>query len=342
MLNQFFVSELNLINNANVIKQNNPNSLICAMVKANAYGVGLKMVVKTLSSHVDFFGVATYEEACKTANYTNKKILIVGPLCKKRKYSTRFSYSCHSVKDIITLSKLNLGLNVHLKINSGMNRYGFSSKKDLYQALNIIKKSKLHLEGVFTHFATTDHFVEEQMKVFKKFTNLIKEFGYKPIIHVDNSAVCKIKNHHKDMVRIGFDLYNNTTNNFKQVVTIKSRVVQVNEVKRGDLVGYSYRHVSECNKKIAVIPVGYADGFSCLYIGGYLKINNYKCKVLNVCMDCFMLDITGTDIKKGDAIFILDESNSLSTYSKFSNLSEYEVMCKFSHIRASHKLVSIS
>ncbi|MBR6778720.1 MAG: alanine racemase [Clostridia bacterium] len=337
MFNEFIVNKQNLINNIQTIKRDNLGSLVCAMVKANAYGVGLQNVVSTLNDYVDFFGVTNLQEAKQTAKYTTKKVLIVGAL--ENEVDNRFSYSCHCLEDVQKLAKTNQTVNIHLKINTGMNRFGFDDIKDYEKALKIIQKSNLVLEGLFTHFATTDKNVEKQMFIFDKYVIVAKQYNFKPIVHVDNSFVNETNNHHKDMVRIGFDLYNRKNQKFTPVVEIKTQVVQINKVKKGELVGYNYRFVAPKKMDIAVVPVGYADGFSLNYVGMYLKVFGVKCRVLNICMDCFMLDVTGLEIKKGDVIQILGTDISLDNYADFAKISAYEVMTRFAAIRATRKLI---
>ncbi len=332
MFNTKIINSHALINNIKLIKQKNPNSLICAMVKANAYGVGLKEVVKIISPFANFFGVACVMEAKAVRKICKNPILIVGPL-EFGKLDNSFSYTCQSLKDINYLISLNLPFKIHLKINSGMNRYGFSSTKEYQMALKKISKSLLFLEGVFTHFATVDQFVEKQFKTFKKFVNITKQFGFNPIVHADNSFVNEKFNHSLDMVRIGYNLYNGA-GKFKSVLKIKTKIVKINNVKKGDLVGYDYRFVAKKPVKIAVLPVGYADGFDMKYLGLKLKINNAPCRVLNICMDCFMLDISKTRLKEGDEIEILNEKNNLKKYAKYISSSCYEVGTKFSFMRA--------
>ena len=123
------------------------------------------------------------------------------------------------------------------------------------------------------------------------------------------------------------------------VVSIKSQVVQVNKCVCGDIVGYNKRCVVTKPTKVAVIPVGYADGFLSSYIGLKIWVKGKLCEVLNVCMDCFMLDVSNLNIKKGDFVFLINKQNPLSKYSRYSNLSEYEVMCNFHNIRACKKLI---
>lgn len=338
MFNTFKILKENLINNIKQVKSKNPNSKICAMVKANAYGVGLEQVVPILEEFVDYFGVACFFEAQKVRNLSSKNILITGAL-EKDKVNLDFSYACGSIDEIKFLTLLDLPIKVHLKVNSGMNRYGFKQIKEFKQAILLIKKSKIQLKGIFTHFATADDFVNEQMKKFAQFIKTAKRLGVNAIIHTDNSFANENYNHGLDMIRIGFNLYNRTSDLYNSVVEIGSRVVNVCSVKKGEHVGYG--NVGVCNKKrkIAIVPVGYADGFDAKYIGLNLDVGGKQCQVVNVCMDCFMLDITKTKIKKGDSVFILNKTNSLNKYANFINSSEYEIMTKFSNIRANREIV---
>ncbi len=337
MNNEIIISKDNLINNIKQVKKYNPDTLICAMVKANAYGVGVENVVSIIDRYADYYGVACFFEAKSLRSLTDKKILILGVVDE---IDEDFSYSCNSIDDALKLIKSKKKINIHIKINTGMNRYGFSSIKELRKALKLIKKSKLNLEGVYTHFATDDKYVEIQMKKFSGYLKILKKFKFSPIIHADNSRVNREFNHHLDMVRIGFDLYNQDDKRFSSVVSIRSKVVEIRTVRKGELIGYDYRCVVKKKTRIAIIALGYADGFDIRYIGMYILVKNKRCKVLNVCMDCFMLDIGGLDIKKGDDIMILDHINSLTKYSDYSKTSSYQVMINFSHIRA--RLVSVS
>ncbi len=333
MLNRVEILVDRLKENIKQVRAKNPNSLVCAMVKANAYGVGDYQVVKAINDDVDYFGVACFFEAEKIKKHTNKKILIVGPL-EHTKFDARFSYSCSSVEDVLTLAQLHKRINVHLKVNSGMNRYGFSSVAEFKKAVKIIENSKLNLEGIFTHYATIDDYVERQTEVFKKFLSAIKNTKFKPIIHADNSAVNVCKNHHFNMVRIGFNLYNNLQKNNGLVEKIYAKITQINHVKIGELVGYNRRFVAYKNTKIAVVSVGYADGFLLEYLGINLNIKNTPCKVLNICMDCFMFDASKIKIDVGEEIEILGDVNTPETYANFVKTSPYQVLTNFGNIRA--------
>ncbi len=338
MLNKKIIYRNNLINNIKQVKKENPNSKICAMVKSNAYGVGDKIVVQTLESFVDFWGVACFFEAKRISSLTKRPILIVGA-CGKDEVDERFSYSCFDLEQLEFLISLNKKINIHLKINTGMNRFGFKNLKDLKKALKMILNSRLNLEGIFTHFATNDEFTQHQMNEFKKFVQLTHTFGLNPIVHADNSFVNEQQNHQLDMVRIGFSLYNRCDGWFLPAIEIKSTVVQIQDVKKNELIGYNYRCVAKSNMKVAIMPLGYADGFDMKFLGIEININGIKCKVLNICMDCFMLDVTKTNFKKGDEIYLLNKFNPLKAYADYAETSVYEVMTKFSHMRAEKILI---
>lgn len=333
MFTKKIIYKNNLINNAKQLKAHNPQSLICSMVKANAYGVGAKEVVKILNNYVDFFGVSNTTEAQQIQSLTTKKILIVGAL-EKYNINPKFSYTCHCLKDVLYLLKLNKKVKIHLKVNTGMNRFGFNSIIEFKQVLNILKSSNLILEGIFTHFATTDQFVDKQMSKFKQYILACKQANFNPIIHCDNSFVNEFKNHNLDMVRVGFNLYNRNDKKFAPAVKIKSKIVQINSLNIGDFAGYNKKYIATKKTNIAVIPIGYADGFDSRLIGIDICIKNKPCKIVNICMDCTLVDISNFNIKKDDDVWILNNVNSLKKYANYLQISEYEMMTKFSNIRA--------
>lgn len=336
MLNTFFVSKSKLLCNLDIIKNKLKRQKICAMVKAKAYGIGTKHVVEILDKKVDFFGVANQSEAKEIKRISKTPVLIVGPL--EKQFCKDFSYTCSCIEDIKRIKRTNKPIKIHLKINSGMNRYGFSDIKEFERALKEIQNSNLIFEGMFTHFCTHDKFVNKQFRFFKQFVLLAKKCKFDPIIHCDSSFSAIHTNHKMDMSRLGFNLFDCSEFGFCEVCEIYSTVVQINKVKQNQHIGYNKQN-GENEKRIAVVPVGYADGFDMHLVGFNLDVGGINCKVENICMDCFLLDITNTEIKKGDIIQILGNRNSLKKYANYLMTHEYEVMCKLSHIRAKRKIV---
>ena len=220
-----------------------------------------------------------------------------------------------------------------------MNRFGFGGETEFKNALKIIKNSRLKIEGIFTHFATDDQFVKKQYAKFNRFVNIAHQFGFSPIVHADNSAVNLKHNHHLDMVRVGFSLYG-AQKPFRQVMSLSARVLQVNHILANECAGYNNRFIASKNTSIAVVSLGYADGFGLNLIGMDLYVKNTPCKVVNVCMDCFMLDVTDVKIKKGDIVWVLSKLNTLQKYAKYLNSTCYQVMCQFGWARADRVLIS--
>ncbi len=339
MFNKILIDFSALLDNLSVIRARVKDKMICAMVKANAYGVGLKQVVKILDGKVDFFGVSNIAEARQVRRISPcAKVLIVTPACQPN-LPLDFSYTCGSKEDVELLATTGKPYKIHLKINTGMNRYGIKSLNEFKSILSLLKGSNLVLEGIFTHFATTDEYVDDQLKVFKKYLGKLKRWRKDVIIHADNSRVSELKNHDFDMVRVGFDLYNNPHPPLLAVAEICTQIVSTTAVKCGELVGYDRRYVAKQNMRIGVVPLGYADGMDMSYVGLHLNVEGKRCQILNICMDCFMLNITDTGLKKGSRIFLLNAENPLSLYADYANTSTYEVMTKFSHARLSRHLV---
>ena len=335
MYNNIIISKANLINNIEQAKHSNPNSKICVMVKANAYGVGVREVVSVVDDYVDCYGVACFFEAKKLREITDKEILIVAPSDDYRDcVEYNIQISCHSIADARRIKALNLPIKVHIKINTGMNRYGISSIGEFKLVVRLLRSSRAQIVGVYTHFATDDEFVDEQMN---RFLSVVKTTD--AMLHVDNSAVSEARNHNLDMVRLGYNIYIQDLHGFKPVVRIKSTIVQIHRIKKGQMVGYNRRFVSDGKMRVAVIPIGYADGLDMRYIGGTIFFNGCNCKILNICMDCFMIDITEAGGVVGDEIFVIDKYNPIKKFAQMLNSSEYEVMTKFANMRADRIIV---
>lgn len=330
MLNKMFLNKNNLLHNLTLIKNNNPNSKICAMVKANAYGHGLKQIVSLLNGQVDFFGVANVSEAKKVKKYTATDVLIVGPL---NYAGEQFCYSCFCLDDIEKLAKLNKPIRIHVKVNSGMNRFGFNSIINFKRGLEVIKNSRLVLQGVFTHFATADGFVKKQYRRFKKFVRVVKRLGFNPLFHADNSAVNLKFNHNLNMVRVGYSLYG-AEKPFLPVMSLYACAVQINSIKKGELVGYNKRFVADKPTRVAVLSMGYADGLGLGCLGMEIKIKNQSCRIVNICMDCCMIDIANLELKKGDHVCLIGKVNPICNYAKQLSVSDYQIMCNFGWARA--------
>lgn len=334
----FKVSRKALLHNLSLYKTNS-NKKICVMVKGNAYGHGILKICSMLKGKVDFWGVACIEEAKVVRDFDEKTpILIVGytdlkdlPWCDRNRVSVSidsFSY----LKKILKMQLFNL--QVHLKINTGMNRYGIKSLDEFKECLKVIYKTKnINLEGVFTHYS--EKFVGRikfQSEIFDKFIKLVDR--NKVLVHADNSFSSIVYGKY-DMLRIGYGLYGGLTEfGMKEVKSIYTKILKIQNVKKGESVGYDAGFVASGNMKIAVCGIGYADGFERNLKNFRVGINGRFAKVVGiVCMDAILVDITGfKHVRVGTKVLILGENNgvkiSYEDFANYLNTTKCEMMCK--------------
>lgn len=322
----------------------------CAVVKADCYGLGFENVIPYIDDLVDMYAVANLGECKALRVYTQKEILMLGgvEIEDAHYYATNnIGVSVNSLNELKALEKalVNDKINIHIAYNTGMNRYGIKSELLLKKCVALIKKSSvLNLEGIYTHFATDDKNSEFLFKQYDKFNKIaLKNKSSNCIFHCSASfASLNYKQLNKDMVRVGFAMYGFINNNIglQKVVNITSKVIEIQNVKRGEGVGYDLTYVANKNMRIAVVGFGYADGYA-RNLGNmaYVLINGVKAKVIGrVCMDCFMVDITNIkNVYVGTGVMLLgrDGNNeiTLQNYAEWLNTSPYEVLLNFRRTR---------
>ncbi len=342
MINQKIINKNALINNLNYCKKS--NKTICAMVKADAYGHGMKNIVKILNNEkVEWFGVSNYLEAIQTKKIApNSNVVIVS---KSQNYSQiitqNISFTVDSIKELEKVLLFSIKLQkiakVHIAINTGMNRIGVSDLNSFKQMLEYIDQNSKYilLEGVFTHCFDADcsktHFYK-QMKTFYEYVKYVNNKN--TIIHIGGSFVLK----HKlpsfvQMVRVGMFLYGYGCSSLKPVMQIKSQITKITNCKAGSYVGYGNKTILKQDALVALVPVGYADGYPrALSNSGYVIINNQKAKVIgNVCMDALMVIGTNIKCKVGDEVLLLENAMQIS---KIANMSIYETLTNYQKFRA--------
>lgn len=352
-LNDYIVNIQILKNNALNIKKHIGNTCkFCAVVKANAYGVGLETVCRSLYGIADFFACACLKEALSIRLFDKvTPILILGHVTNDSLNVVAENNISISIGDLESLKSISSivkkRINIHLQINTGLNRFGVRTLTDFAKALKIIKNNDLIcLEGVYTHFATKNNdvtFINKQFLRFMQFKNLVVDKNV--IFHTSNSfATLHFKKYHLNMVRNGFLLYGYTKNNIdnKPVVRIISHVMSVMKVKKGDTIGYDRTYKAKKQMKIAIVPLGYADGYNRLLSnkGKVLIGGKFYSIVGLICMDVFMVDITNNNVKVGDKVIILGESGgkniSLYDMSEEVGTSPYEILCNFNSKRMNY------
>lgn len=299
----------------------NKKTLFCAIIKSNAYGHGLlEMAGLSLSAGADLLGVNSLEEALiLRKSFPTVRILIMGEIPfkenrKKEISDDNFWIVVSRLEDIQLLSNLHPRPKIHLKIDTGMSRLGFSGTA-LEELIFAISTQKLPLDGALTHFASTEDFTEhsysmQQLSEFTKAIELLASLGYKNLIrHTASSASTMLFEEARfDMVRVGISLYGLWPSmetrlslsfmgkdfQLRPVLSWKTGIVHIQSVPAGRSVGYGSTYKTIYPTKIAVIPVGYYEGYDRrLSNQGYALIDGERAPILGrVCMNMTMLNVT--------------------------------------------------
>lgn len=304
------------------------NTKICAVVKADGYGVGTKYFVKYIDDLVFCYAVACFKEAAKLRKNTAKDILILNTIPKENLIfcvENNFEVSVFSKSQILQMIKVlskksGKKLKLHLAVNTGMNRIGFDDEQEFFDTIKLIimHKDLFEIKGVFTHIynAICKKDTKLQIKIFKKYINILTQLGVKNIIihSLATTAGIDYPNFRFDMIRLGIGMYGffdgKTNLKLKQTIALESKIIKLTQIKKGDSVGYGKNFVAKHNMKIATIPLGYADGIFRRYAKkGFVIINNHLCKIVgNICMDMFMCDVTKANASLNDRVIIIGHS----------------------------------
>ena len=297
-----------------------PMQKLMIVVKANAYGQGIVEVSKTaINSGADYLAVFELSQALKLRKAgLDTPILLLGQLNKQQYLSTiqnPISITAASIKDIEDISHFSTGgLKVHVKFDSGLGRQGINYSE--LEKCKAITKNGAIFEGFYTHYAdiedTTDHsFAMEQLAVFNKAVSRLSQLGIKPgLIHASCTAAALLfPETYFNMLRVGVGTYglwpsketfvsaghlNMKRPQLRQVMSWKSRIMQIKELPAGSYIGYGRTHKLSRNSRTAVIPVGYYNGYPrTLSNKSYVLINGQRAALLGrVMMNMIVVDIT--------------------------------------------------
>lgn len=334
-----------------------PNSvkLLC-VIKADAYGHGAVAFAKHLDDKCDFFGVACIEEAIELKKAGIKTpLLILGTVAHYNfdqvvENDIRIPiYSFDAAKALSDEAvKQNKTVKFHFCVDTGMSRIGFQVNEE---SADICKKitelPNIYAEGLFSHFATADEKdlskAIKQREQFKKFISYLEERNIDiPIKHINNSAGIMNFDEYFDMCRMGIITYglypsdevDKNLLDIKPVMQWKTHISHIKTLENGREISYGGTYTVDGEKKIATIPVGYADGYPrCLSSKGKVLINGHFAPITGrVCMDQFMVDITGIEAKEGDTVVLVGKSGenelSMEEVSEAAYSFNYELPCR--------------
>lgn len=346
-----------MVHNLNLIRSLlKPDTKLMAMVKAFGYGSGSFEIANVLQfHHVSYLAVAYADEGIELRKAgISLPIMVISP--EEQSFDAMIQYGLEpeifSVRSLQLLENaikrkgsLDAPLKIHIKLNTGMNRLGFS-ERDLNQLMVRVKNnSQLKVASVFSHLAASenpdeDDFTRKQIAQFEVMSNqLLEYFGYPILRHICNSfGIIRFPEAQFDMVRLGIGLYgvapeSPITDKLRNVSTLRTTITQMHELKTGDTIGYGRTEKVVGEMRSATLPIGYADGLSRKNGNrqGCVLVNGHRAPIVgNVCMDMCMVDVTGIPCKEGDDVIVFGEGYPITEFAKSSETIPYEVLTSIS------------
>ena len=336
------------------------DTLACAVIKADGYGHGAVEIADTLEkSGADRFAVATLTEAIELRKSGVQIPVMVMGYTPEEAFDTILDFDI--VQTVYTYEQARFfsekalasgrKMTVHIKVDTGMSRLGFQTREqDLEKVKKILEMKGLTVEGIFTHFAVADDankdFTYKQFARFQEFTRKLEADGYAiPIKHVSNSAaIIDLPEMNLDMVRPGLMLYglypspevDHERIQLKKVLSLKARIALIKDLEKGRAISYGLIYETKETRRIATLPVGYADGFTRLLTekASVLVNGNPYPVVGRICMDQTMVDITGEEAALGDPVTIISnrdgDPNTVDVFAEMLGTINYEIVCMIS------------
>lgn len=330
-----------------------PGTRIMAMVKAFGYGGGA-LELSRLFAHeqVDYLGVAYADEGIELRqNGIRTPVMVMNPEPVPLELLHRFQlepevYHPASLLAAETFARTHADAPpIHLKLDTGMHRLG-STAADMPVLLHHLRDARhLKVASIFSHFAASedpkhDDFTRRQIAAFRDMSEaLIAVLGYRPLLHMANSGgTSRWPEAHFDMVRLGIGLHGigvdpQETARLRPASTLRTPIAQIKSVPAGASIGYGRSHRTQHEQRIAILPIGYADGLS-------RRLGNGKGRVWihgkaapfagTICMDMCMVDVTAIECREGDMAHVFDAQHPIGQYAGDLGTIPYEALTSIS------------
>lgn len=330
-----------------------PNTKLICMVKAFGYGVGSYELTKTLQdAGSNYVAVAVADEGAelRKAGIT-MPIMVMNP--EMGTFDTLFKYNLEPevysfrLLEALTKAASSQGITdfpIHIKIDSGMHRLGFTIQ-DMPKLIKELSANKeLTPYSVFSHLAGSDdenldYYTESQIDIFTRCAESLQMGIGRPIFrHILNSAgISRYTQYQFEGVRLGIGLYgvapHQSVKGLKVVSSLKTTILQIKELSSAETVGYGRKGVLNKKSRIAAVPIGYADGLN-RHLGngvGEMWINGAKAPIVgNVCMDVTLIDVTDIDCHEGDTVEVFGENIRVEEIAEKLGTIPYEILTSIS------------
>ncbi len=348
--------DLNAIrNNLSVFKSYlKPKTKLLAMVKSNSYGSGTERMAQFYEQQgINYLGVAYVDEGVELRKQ-GVKLPILVMNAEEEGFEDCLTFELEPaiysfsqldcfIKELIMDGRTDFP--IHIKLNTGMTRLGFEISEIPQLIETLQAQPEVKVKSIYSHLADSDNlessdFTNLQIDRFKKGCLKIEAaLDYQFDRHILNSeAVSRFSEAQFEMVRLGIGMYGYSSNpefksKLKDSIFWKSSISQLKTIQKGDSVGYGRTFIAEEEMKIAIIPVGYADGFrrSLSNGKGAVWIKGNCCKVLGrVCMDMIMVNVTDLSVQEGDHVEIIGDQQTMENFASQMETIPYEVMTSFS------------
>jgi len=337
----------------------NSDTKLMVIIKADAYGHGAVPLAKAIgdSGKIDSYGVAIIEEAVELREAGITTPMLILGFTPKEQYDLVVAYDVaqtvfqYEMAQALSEEACSQGkiAKIHIKLDTGMSRIGFT---DTAESVEVIKKiaklPNIEIEGLFSHFARADEIDKTStIKQLQRYINfvdlLLKEKINIPVKHIANSAgIIEFPEAYFNMVRCGIatygiypsDVVNQNDIKLIPAMELKTHVIYVKDVEAGVGISYGATYVTDQQRRISTIPVGYADGYS-RNLSNHGKViihGKYAPIVGRICMDQFMVDVTDIEeVKQGDLVTLLgrdgDAFISAEELAEWSHSFAYELVC---------------
>lgn len=345
-----------MMHNYEKIQELQPDRKILPVLKAGGYGIGLEAIKKLIKRlKLDIIGTAIVDEGMVLRDelkYSGEIIVLNQPAMEEIENIVKYDIttSCCYIEFLkeLSLKAKSKGktANVHVEIETGMGRTGVQLENLESFIEEAIKLENIRIEGIFTHFATSDtdlEYTKIQIEQFQKAVNYIKsKISTIKYVHCGNSsAIIQIKELPGNMIRPGIMLYGYLPDEgLKDKIrlapscVLKSKITFIKEVEENTSISYGRKFITKRKSKIANVPIGYADGIRrSLSNKGMVIINKEKAKIVGtICMDSFMVDVTDIEnVKIGDEVYIWDNNQiTLEDIAKQCDTINYEILSTIS------------
>ncbi len=354
------ISSQNLIENIKQFRSLLPkNTQIIAVIKANAYGHGLKEIAKLAEPYVDYFQVDDIEEFVELREVSQKPTFIFGYVMEKDlelMVNLNGILGLYSIRQAVLLDEIGKShsriVPVHICVDSHLGRDGIlASELDNFLA-HIHTLSNIKIDGFYSHFANIEDtddktHANKQIQTFEQVKKIFYQYGYTDIkSHISaTSGILEYEQfaYHNPLVRLGIGMYGlwpseglrqkySSKIKLQPVMTVKSIIAQIKTLPKGHSVGYGLTYITHKNMKVGIVPFGYSDGIPrSLSNQGYVLVKGHKCRIIGrISMNMMTIDLDQIDVTEESEVVILGSQGSATItaedIAKIHETINYEIL----------------